>query len=201
MKSQDAARFEFRRFGGGLAPFKDVFAALGPGAAQPASRETYIVTRLNVEANVKIRARSLEVKGLEGQLHGLQLWRPILQASFPVPARDVENVMAPALGIDVELGATAPLTEPALLELVAAEPALATIVIDKARTLFDLGDCMAEFCELRIGDDPLQTIAAEGAHVEAARAFLQRVGLEGLQNESYPAFLHKRLFPALNAGS
>jgi hypothetical protein len=201
MKFQDVARFEFRRFGGGLAPFKDIFGALGTGATQPQSRETYIVTRLNVEANVKIRAHRLEVKGLEGELHGLQLWRPILQASFPVAALDVDNVMAPALGIDVELPDKAALTEPALFELVADEPALATMVLEKTRTLFDLGDCEAEFCELRIGEDHLQTIAVEAVDVEAARALLQRAGLEGLQNESYPAFLHKRLFPDLSAGS
>jgi hypothetical protein len=201
MKFQEVARFEFRRFGGGLAPFKDIFAALGPGTAQPQSRETYIVTRLNVEANVKIRAHRLEVKGLEGKLHGLELWRPILQVSFPVAAPDVENVMAPALGIDVELSHKTALAEPALLGLVADEPALATIVLEKTRTLFDLGACEAEFCELRIGDSRLQTIAVEAIDVEAARALLQRAGLEGLQNESYPAFLQKRLFPELSAGS
>jgi hypothetical protein len=200
MKFQDDVRFEFRRFGANFSPFKDVFAALGPGAAQPASRETYIVTRLNVEANVKIRAHRLEVKGLIGRLHGLEQWRPVLQAPFPVTAWDVENVMAPALGIDVELGDAAALTEPALLDLVANEPALATVALEKTRTLFDLGACEAEFCELRIGDGRLQTIAVEAVDVEAARAFLQRAGLEGLQNESYPAFLQKRLFPALSAG-
>jgi hypothetical protein len=201
MKFQDVVRFEFRRFGANLDPFREVFAAMGPGTAQPASRETYIVTRLNAEANVKIRAHRLEVKGLEGQLHGLEQWRPVLHAEFPVAAGDVEQVMAPALGIDVELGGAAALSQPALLDLVANQPALATLVVEKARTLFDLGDCEAEFCELRIGDGRLQTIAVEAVEGQAAHALLQRAGLEGLENESYPAFLRRRLFPNLSVGS
>ena len=49
MKFKDATRFEFRRFGEDFSVMRDRFATLGPGKKQPASRETYIVTRLNIE--------------------------------------------------------------------------------------------------------------------------------------------------------
>jgi hypothetical protein len=194
MKFQDVARFEFRIFGSDLAGVRDAFLALGPGIAQPESRETYVVTRLNVESNVKIRADRLEVKGLVGRLRLLEQWRPIFKSEFPILAGDIENVVAPALGVDVELGEAPPFSESALVAFAAEQPSLAIAVVDKERTLFDLGDCEAEFTRLVIGDDRLETVAVEAPEAEAAEAFLGRVGLEAMQNESYSVFLQRRLF-------
>lgn len=194
MKFQDVSRFEFRIFGSDLSELRDALAALGAGVAQPESRETYIVTRLNVESNVKIRAHRLEVKGLQGRLRLLEQWEPVLKSEFPVPADPIENIVAPALGVDVELEEASPLTEHALLALLAEQPSLASVVVDKERTLFDLGACEAEFTALRIGDEQLQTVAIETPEAEAAEALVRRLGLEAMQNESYPLFLQRRLF-------
>jgi hypothetical protein len=194
MKFQDVARFEFRVFGNDLARFRDAFAALGPGSEQPPSRETYIVTRLNVESNVKIRSHRLEVKGLQGRLQVLEQWQPVLKSEFPVSADEIENVVAPALGIDVDLGAAPPFSEEALVGLAAEQPALAVAVVDKNRTLFDLGACEAEFTELRIDADRLQTVAIEAPEARPAEALLRRTGLDAARNESYSLFLQVRLF-------
>jgi len=194
MKFQDVSRFEFRIFGSDLSALRDALAALGAGVAQPESSETYIVTRLNVESNVKIRAHRLEVKGLQGRLRLLEQWEPVLKSEFPVPADAIENIVAPALGVDVELEEAPALTEHALRSLLAEQPALATVIVDKERTLFDLGDCEAEFTELQIGDEQLQTVAIETPEAEAAEALVRRLGLEAMQNESYPLFLQRRLF-------
>lgn len=194
MKFQDVSRFEFRIFGSDLSALRDALAALGAGVAQPESSETYIVTRLNVESNVKIRAHRLEVKGLQGRLRLLEQWEPVLKSEFPVPADAIENIVAPALGVDVELEEAPALTESALLSLLVEQPSLASVVVDKERTLFDLGACEAEFTELQIGDEQLQTVAIETPEAEAAEALMRRLGLEAMQNESYPLFLQRRLF-------
>jgi hypothetical protein len=194
MKFQDVARFEFRLFGSDLTAVRDAFAALAAGAAQPKSRETYIVTRLNVESNVKIRAHRLEVKGLLGRLRLLEQWQPVFKSDFPVPAADIENTVAPALGMDVELEGEAPFSEAALIAFAAEQAALAAVVVGKQRTLFDLGDCEAEFTELVIGDDRVQSVAVEAPEAQAAEALLKRTGLEAMQNESYSVFLQRRLF-------
>jgi hypothetical protein len=194
MKFQDVARFEFRVFGSDLAWVRAAFSARAPGAPQSLSRETYVVTRLNVESNVKIRGGRLEVKGLEGRLRLLEQWRPILKSEFPVPSEAVENIVAPALGIDVELGAAAALTEQAFLALMAQQPALGVIRVDKERTLFDLGDCEGEVTELAVEDERLETAAIEAVEAPAAEALMREIGLEVLQNESYSIFLQRRLF-------
>jgi hypothetical protein len=194
MKYQDVARFEFRIFGSDLTGVRDAFLALGPGIAQPDSRETYIVTRLNVESNVKIRAARLEVKGLIGRLRLLEQWEPVFKSEFPVAAADIENVVAPALGVDVDLGAAPAFTQSALIAFAAEQTALATVVLEKQRTLFDLGDCEAEFTVLAMGDERLQTVALESPEAQAVEALLKRVGLDDEQNESYSVFLQRRLF-------
>jgi hypothetical protein len=194
MKYQDVARFEFRIFGSDLTGVRDAFMALGPGVAQPDSRETYIATRLNVESNVKIRAHRLEVKGLLGRLRLLEQWDPVFKSEFPVAATDIENTVAPALVVDVDLGAAPPFTEAALIAFAAEQPGLAAAVIEKQRTLFDLGDCEAEFTNLVLGDRSLQTVAIEGPEAQAVEALMTRVGLDGEQNESYSVFLQRRLF-------
>lgn len=194
MRFQDVARFEFRVFGRELAAARAALAAFGTGEIQAASRETYIVTRLNVESNVKVREDRLEAKGLQGRLRLLEQWQPILKSTFPVPAGDIENVVAPALGVDVELGDAPPLSEQELLMFVAEQPALASVVVDKERTLFDIGDCEAEFTRLAIGDDHLETVAIEGAEAKAVEALLKRTGLAAMQNESYSVLLQRRLF-------
>ena len=103
-------------------------------------------------------------------------------------------MVAPALGIDVDLDGASEFDKDALLAFAEDQPALAAVVVDKQRTLFDLGDCEAEFCELEIDGDKLQTLAIEAVDADAANAVLQRTGLIQGRNESYPAFLQRRLF-------
>ena len=194
MKFKDATRYEFRRFGEDFDVIRDRFAALGSGKKQAPSRETYIVTRLNIESNVKIRAGRLQVKTLRGRLQALEEWARPLDAEFPVGVEEIESVVIPALGLDLEIGSGGAFTEGALLAFVSGQPALATARLDKQRTLYDLGNCIAEYCKLRIGDDKLDTIAIETLDAEAAFAVLNKVGLGEAQNESYAEFLQRRLF-------
>ena len=59
--ADNETRYEFRKFGNDLSKARDILAARGNATVQPASRETYIVTRLNIESNVKVRGGRLQV--------------------------------------------------------------------------------------------------------------------------------------------
>jgi len=194
MKYQGDTRIEFREFGTNLTPVKRKMEALGTAEEQQPSRETYIVTRLNIESNVKIRGKHLQVKVLRARLEMLEQWEPILGKKFPVSSKDVESFVFPPLGLDVDLGEEVELTEDALLALVSGQHALATIVVDKRRTLYDLGNYEAEFCELEIGEERLHTVAIETPEADAARQALRDLGLEAAENESYAGLLQRRLF-------
>lgn len=190
----DATRYEFRQFADDLTKVRDAFAGLAKGKPMDASRETYIVTRLNIESNVKIRGGRLQVKTLEARLGILEQWARPLDTDFPVAVADIERIVLPALGLDLEIGERGALGQGPLLSLVAGEHALATVEVEKRRTLYEIGDCVAEFCLLQIGDDKLQTIAVEALDAQAERALLDKVGLSEAQNESYAEFLQRRLF-------
>lgn len=190
----DETRYEFRQFGVDLAKVRDAFAGLGKAEVLPASRETYIVTRLNIESSVKIRGGRLQVKTLQARLGALEEWARPLDAELPVSIDDVENIVLPALGLDVEIGERGALGEGALLAIARGQHALATVAVEKQRTLCEIGSCVAEFCVLHVDEEALQTVAIEALDAEALRNLLQRVGLDEAQNESYAEFLQRRLF-------
>lgn len=190
----DETRYEFRQFGAALEKFRDAFAGFGASRQQPASRETYIVTRLNIESNVKIRGGRLQVKTLKARLGMLEQWARPLNAELPVSVEDIENVVLPALGLDIEIGERGAFAQGPLLALLADQPALAVAEVEKSRTLYEIGACVAEFCALRIGDQKMHTIAVEATDAEAELALLGQVGLADAANESYAEFLQRRLF-------
>ncbi len=194
MKFSDVPRYEFRQFGADLKATRERFEALGEGKKHPARRETYIVTRLNIESNVKLRDGRLEVKLLRGRQQMLEQWERTLAAEFPVSVDDIESLVLPPLGLDIEIAERGALTEGTLMALVSGQHALATVVIEKERTLYDLGDCEAEFCKLRIGDDKLHTISIETPDAVVAADVLGKAGLSDAANESYAEFLQRRLF-------
>ncbi len=194
MKFTDVARYEFRQFGVDLKAIRDRFNTLGEGKKHPTRRETYIVTRLNIESNVKSRAGKLEVKVLRGRQQMLELWDRTLSAEFPISVDDIENLVFPPLGLDLEIGERGALTEAALMALVSGQHALATVDVEKERTLYDLGNCEVEFCKLNIGGDKLHTVSLETPDAAVAADVLGKVGLSEATNESYAEFLQRRLF-------
>jgi hypothetical protein len=194
MKYSDVARFEFRVFAADLTSVRDKLGLRAKGVLQDPSHETYIVSRRNVESNVKIRGGRLEVKGLQGSLRELEQWMPVFNAPLPVPAADIENVLAPALGIDAEIGDAPALGEEALMGWVESQSSLAPVAILKHRTLFDFGVCEAEFTELQIGFLRIHTVAVEAPEAKDAEAALASLGLTGADNVSYTAYLQRHLF-------
>jgi hypothetical protein len=190
----DETRYEFRQFGADLTKVRDQFAKLATGKAQPKSRETYIVTRLNIESNVKIRGGKLQVKTLEARSGVLEQWARPLNSEFPVSVQDIEMVVLPALGIDMELGEDGALTEGLLLSVVDDQTALAVQEVAKQRTLYEIGSCVGEFCKLSIGSETVQTVAIEAVDAQAALALLENVGLSDGANESYAEYLQRSLF-------
>jgi hypothetical protein len=68
-------RFEFRIFGQELDALPKMFASEGKEIGNDTSISLYLVSRLNIEANVKIREGQLEVKTLEARQRQLELWR------------------------------------------------------------------------------------------------------------------------------
>jgi len=90
-------RWEWRTFGTAFGAADAKFAALTTEKVQE-SDEIYLLSPLT-DANVKIRAELMDLKTLEQvSAAGLEQWRPVMKASFPLGQADVGTVCT-ALGV------------------------------------------------------------------------------------------------------
>jgi hypothetical protein len=191
---RDETRFEFRVFDSDLESLRPQLMRMSPQHSLQESTETYIVTRLNIEAGVKIRQHCLEMKLLEAREGILEVWQPVLRAELPVAAATFKDVVAPALGVDVDLPNDAQLTEAALIDVAQSVPALTHVSIAKRRSQFELDACMVELTDLDLGRATAQTVAFEGADFVSVMQAVRQLGLARRTNESYPCYLQRILF-------
>src|SRR4051812_13829942 len=86
-------RWEWRTFGDDFGAAEDAFAASAPDTVQE-SDELYILSREGGDT-VKVRDRLLDVKHLERvNEDGLEQWKPVEKAEFPVGEADARSVLA-----------------------------------------------------------------------------------------------------------
>src|SRR5262249_52279973 len=96
-----ASRWEWRTFG---EDFGDAEARIGELTTER-EQESDDVYILSVASNssVKVRGGQMDVKKLQAvDDEGLEQWKPVLKAGFPLGAPDVETVLA-ALGLHEDL--------------------------------------------------------------------------------------------------
>jgi hypothetical protein len=193
--------FEFRIFAPSLLDERALLsAAAGPGETRESS-EIYIVSRLRIDANVKIRNRRLEVKALTERTGVLEGWARVLASELPISAELFMTEAAVRLGVELDLAKDTPLTGPAILAIADENPGLGHARVDKLRTIFELKPCRAEFAALKIGPHKVDTIAIESSSPDDVRQALERLGLTGRRNESYPCYLQRLVFyPAAALG-
>jgi hypothetical protein len=188
--SQDHARFRALR-------------ALIAAEPDPAREETYIVSERSPH-NVKVRNNRLEIKRLiRGSRDGLQLWTPVLSATFPLADSDLRAV-ARALKVKIppyEVRAQA-LFSPHDLErhFVFANQALRAVTITKQRTRLLLDHCHGELVEVVIRNEEWTSVAFEDQDAAVVRRAIEHLALNTFTNTSYPAAL-KSLIPLMPAGA
>ena len=176
-------RWEWRTFGTDFGPAEPRVAALTPEKVQE-SDETYLLSPVT-DANVKIRDALMDLKTLEqtGQA-GLEQWRPVMKASFPLAPDDIRSVCA-ALGVDAPAAATNSMT----LDQLAAELArrgVRSVAVHKRRVRYTIHGCMSEMTEVRADGKPVRTVAIESEDAERVVAAVREMGLDGFPNVSYP---------------
>src|SRR5215218_3851767 len=168
------ARWEWRAFGVDAAD--GAFASLTPDRIEE-SDETYVLSR-TADASVKVRDRRLDVKQLEAvREDGLEQWRPVMKAAFPVSATDAGVVLA-------TLQATGALTRGARAadELAAASPDLLTVAVHKRRAHYTIGGCLAELTSLKTARGTINTIAVESEEPARVSATVRELGFDTRRN-------------------
>ena len=85
-------RWEWRTFGEHFGDADNRFAGLSPGRVEEGD-EIYLLS-LASDASCKVRAGLMDVKRLERRNDdGLELWKPVMKASFPLSAQDAAGVI------------------------------------------------------------------------------------------------------------
>jgi exopolyphosphatase/guanosine-5'-triphosphate,3'-diphosphate pyrophosphatase len=180
-------RWEWRTFG---ESFGDAEERLRTGGATRIgeSDELYLLS-LESDASVKVRDGLMDVKRLEAVSEvGLEQWRPVLKAAFPLTSADVDVVLT-SLGVVRPLARDAYTLDELLDDIVNADPALHAIDVHKRREHFTFADCMAELSELRTDVGSRRTIAIESEDPARVLAAVGELGLGGRANVNVPRAL------------
>jgi exopolyphosphatase/guanosine-5'-triphosphate,3'-diphosphate pyrophosphatase len=187
-------RWEWRTFGADLGEAEARLAAL-PREHVEESDETYVLSEAG-DASVKVRGGVLDVKRLERVEDGLEQWRPVLKASFPVAAAALREALGVALDRDEYT-----------LDQLAAVPGLRAVAVHKRREHVAIGGCMAEVSELSTAEGSARTVAIESEDPALVRAAVRGLGLDSRPNVSVPRGLKAlvgfgaRRFAVLDVGT
>ena len=177
-------RWEWRWFGSRLGPAESKLAALTPVGVQESS-ETYLLS--GAGDNVKVRDALMDIKVLrEVDRNGLEQWTPIMKAGFPLPATEVAKVFE-ALRLDpLPLRRANYSLEEFISELAVPSGRIRAVSVNKRRTRYTLGGCMAELSEVVADGRTTRTVAVESEDAAAVIAAVRSLGLSGYVNTSYP---------------
>jgi exopolyphosphatase/guanosine-5'-triphosphate,3'-diphosphate pyrophosphatase len=132
---------------------------------------------------IKIRDDLMDVKHLQRvSEHGLELWLPVMKASFPLGESDAASVLN-ALNVPVPELAREQYSLPQLEdELIAPNPDLRSVGLHKSRTHYVIDDCMVEMTEMRAEGHTIRTLVVESPDQALIRATVRKLGLEGRAN-------------------
>jgi exopolyphosphatase/guanosine-5'-triphosphate,3'-diphosphate pyrophosphatase len=179
-----APRWEWRTFGDGVGPAEHRLAAL-PTEREQSSDELYLLSASR-GATVKIRDGLLDVKRLEAvDADGLEQWRPVLKAPFPLAADELSSVLA-ALGVEAPLARPVYTLDELLDEVVGPSSALAAARTHKRRRHYLLDGCMAELTDVESGGAATRTIAVEHEDAGLVLATVRALGLAARPNVGFP---------------
>jgi exopolyphosphatase / guanosine-5'-triphosphate,3'-diphosphate pyrophosphatase len=187
------ARYEFRIWGETLSETR---ARLERRAmpVESASRETYLVSRTTNRCNAKIRGNLLDIKILSGEYRGLERWKPLLKAGFPLDHTVLANVLFPSLEIQpTQLSRPRYELSEFFSEAIGSPADIAIVELSKTRLRFSLGPCLAEFTLVVFKDRECQTVAVESTDPVELLRLIDALELADKVNLSYVRYIKRTL--------
>jgi exopolyphosphatase/guanosine-5'-triphosphate,3'-diphosphate pyrophosphatase len=169
-------RWEWRTFGDDFGAADARFASMAPERVQE-SDETYLLSSRS-DASIKVRDGLMDVKRLEAvDENGLEQWKPVMKAEFPLPASGVQDVLA-ALGVAAPaLERPAYTLEELIADVISASPDLRAVEVHKHRDHFTVAGAMAELSAIRAEGAERRTIAVESENPALVVVAVGELGL------------------------
>jgi len=169
-------RFEFRIWADSLAPLRTKLDAMGQ-AREAKSAETYLISKVTERCNAKIRAELMDIKVLVAEDRGLEQWKPILKAGFPLSQLDIANQVFPSLQIVAPTLVKSAYTYDEFLQVVRREPKIAVVEVTKTRYQYSIGVCAAEYSQITINGVPRDTVAVESTDADAVLELVSKLDI------------------------
>lgn len=184
-------RWEWRTFGEAFGEADVKYAAFTPTDVQE-SDELYFLSNANNE-NVKVRFDLMDIKTLvEVNADGLEQWKPVMKASFPLPAGEVKKVLE-ALGVTVPSLARDSYTLAQFVSELAEPGGLRAVNVHKKRVRYKVNGCTSEVTDVVADGHKTRTVALELEDAARVSATVRELGLDGFPNISYPRGLKQLL--------
>jgi exopolyphosphatase/guanosine-5'-triphosphate,3'-diphosphate pyrophosphatase len=183
-------RWEWRTFGHAFDGADATVATLVAGDAAE-SDELYLLS--GAGDNVKVRDDLMDIKVLqETNADGLEQWKPVMKAGFPLPAAEVTRVFE-ALRLPVPALARDAYTLDQFVDELARPAGVRPVQVHKRRARFSTGGCIGELSEVVADGTPITTIAVETTDPAAVIGVVRELGLGDYVNTSYPRALQRLL--------
>lgn len=174
-------RWEWRTFARAIETRIDL--ATYPRIRHVESSEIYLASATS-EGNPKIRDQKIDIKTLQQVSDdGLEQWKPLLKASFPLPAEQVASVYR-ALGLAAPSG-TGDCGFDALLRMIKEDERTWAVSVDKVRDQYDVEGCTVEASEVAFDGEAFRTVAAEDPDAAKVSDTVARLGLRERENINY----------------
>ncbi len=170
-------RYEFRIWAESLARLRAKLEAMGQ-AREAKSAETYLISKVTERCNAKIRAELMDIKVLVAEDRGLEQWKPILKAGFPISQLDIASQVFPSLQIVAPTLVKSDYTfDEFLNSVLRSEPKIAVVEVTKTRDQFKIGECAAEYSLITINGTPRDTVAVESTDPDAVLQLVAQLGI------------------------
>ena len=179
-------RYEFRAFAQNFGLVVEKMRRLSPCHLIRESDEWYIMSAANNEINTKIRDDNMDIKCFVQEKAGLEQWRPLTKAPFPVTAELLDDTIFPAFGVEPPTFRRSTYAlDQFLKEIIWPHPHLIPVRVFKRRFAFTIDGCMAEHAKLLINGAAIQTVAVESEDTAVVVKAKTLLGLEEYENVNY----------------
>ncbi len=148
------------------------------------SNETYIVSRLTNEANVKIRDGLLDIKTKVNETEdGYEVFQPRGKFQFPVSKEEIgkifENLLV-TVALDQET-----YTLDQFIDMVNAHSDLAAVDVQKERYGFSVDGMICEYGKVLFNGALIETACVESEDYQGMKKAIQALEIDHLENINY----------------
>jgi hypothetical protein len=178
-------RYEFRWFG---METSDVAARMAQEGGDPQIKEyraVYLLSQRGNRIDCRMDAYEIEIRELVNVDDGLEQWKPKVRETFPIPRTSLEDEILPLMGIQMSLRQEEYDMEEVVDKIVPNSPDLIAVHIHGRRSIWTIGDCVAEHSGLLVNGAFIRSLALWGPDRQLILDLHTRLGLQGFENVSY----------------